>query len=95
MIIDLAHRFGLSVVGEGIEDEATAAGAARSVSCDVAQGYLFGKPMAHGDFQRWLDERGPGSRRRPRARRASRYNGGFDASGRGPPWISSSPKSSC
>lgn len=56
VIIDLAHRFHLSVVGEGVEDEATAR-ALEQRHCDVAQGYLYGKPMAHEAFQRWLDER--------------------------------------
>jgi diguanylate cyclase (GGDEF)-like protein len=63
VIIDLAHRFGLSVVGEGVEDEATAL-ALEQRHCDVAQGYLYGKPMTNEAFQRWLDERAgtPGRR---------------------------------
>jgi diguanylate cyclase (GGDEF)-like protein len=56
VIIDLAHRFGLSVVGEGVEDEATADMLLQR-HCDVAQGFLYGRPMAHDAFQRWLDER--------------------------------------
>jgi diguanylate cyclase (GGDEF)-like protein len=56
VIIDLAHRFGLSVVGEGVEDEATAA-VLRHRHCDVIQGYVYGKPMSQGEFQRWLDGR--------------------------------------
>jgi diguanylate cyclase (GGDEF)-like protein len=56
VIIDLAHRFGLSVVGEGVEDEATVA-VLRERRCDVVQGYLYGKPMAQEQFRRWLDER--------------------------------------
>ena len=58
VIIDLAHRFGLSVVGEGVEDAATMA-MLRARKCDVAQGYLYGKAMTTEAFQRWLDERGP------------------------------------
>jgi diguanylate cyclase (GGDEF)-like protein len=58
VIIDLAHRFGLSVVGEGVEDEATMA-VLRQRNCDVAQGYLYGKPMTTEAFQRWLADRGP------------------------------------
>ena len=46
------------MVGEGVEDEATLA-ALRERKCDVAQGYLYGKPMTTEAFQRWLDERGP------------------------------------
>jgi len=54
VIIDLAHRFGLSVVGEGVEDEAVA-GALRERGCDVAQGHLYGKAMETAAFQAWLD----------------------------------------
>ncbi len=54
VIIDLAHRFGLSVVGEGVEDQATLA-ALQRLRCDVAQGYLLGKAMRCDEFQRWLD----------------------------------------
>ena len=57
VIIDLAHRFRLSVVGEGIEDEAIA-GALRQRGCDVAQGHLYGKAMPTEAFQAWLNERG-------------------------------------
>jgi EAL domain-containing protein (putative c-di-GMP-specific phosphodiesterase class I) len=63
VIIDLAHRFGLTVVGEGVEDEATMA-VLRERKCDVAQGYLCGRPMTTEQFQYWLDERDPA---RPRA----------------------------
>ena len=48
LIIDLAHRFGLSVVAEGVEDEATFE-ALRSGNCDVVQGHLFAKAMLLDD----------------------------------------------
>jgi diguanylate cyclase (GGDEF)-like protein len=54
VIIDLAHRFGLSVVGEGVEEEATAR-ALDQRGCDVAQGHLYGKAMPAEAFQAWLD----------------------------------------
>ncbi len=57
LIIDLAHRFGMSVVAEGIEDEATLE-FLQEAHCDIAQGYLLGKPMSSEDFQRWLDAAG-------------------------------------
>jgi sensor c-di-GMP phosphodiesterase-like protein len=60
VIIDLAHRFRLSVVGEGVEDEAVA-GALRVRGCDVAQGHLYGKAMPTEAFQAWLDAQ-PGAR---------------------------------
>ncbi len=56
VIIDLAHRFGLTVVGEGVEDEETARMLVQR-RCDVGQGYLYGKPMSNEAFQRWLDGR--------------------------------------
>ena len=54
VIIDLAHRFGLSVVAEGVEDEQTLRSLLQR-RCDVAQGYLLGKAMPCDEFQRWLD----------------------------------------
>jgi diguanylate cyclase (GGDEF)-like protein len=60
VIIDLAHRFRLSVVGEGVEEEAVA-GALRVRGCDVAQGHLYGKAMPTEAFQAWLDAQ-PGAR---------------------------------
>ena len=54
VIIDLAHRFRLSVVGEGGADEAVAR-ALRERGCDVAQGHLYGKAMDTPAFQAWLD----------------------------------------
>jgi EAL domain-containing protein (putative c-di-GMP-specific phosphodiesterase class I) len=31
----------------------------RAAGCEEAQGYLFCRPVAADDFQRWLDARGP------------------------------------
>ncbi len=42
--IDMGHGLGLKVVAEGIETEAAAA-RLRDFGCDVAQGYLYAKPM--------------------------------------------------
>ncbi|HEV8694309.1 MAG TPA: EAL domain-containing protein [Lysobacter sp.] len=53
LIIDLAHRFGLSVVAEGVEDEATFL-ALLQRGCDVVQGYHFAKGMPTDAFARWL-----------------------------------------
>jgi diguanylate cyclase (GGDEF)-like protein len=54
-IIDLAHHFELQVVAEGVEDELTLE-ALRALSCDVAQGYLFGRPMPAKQFAAWLEQ---------------------------------------
>lgn len=53
LIVDLAHRFGLTVAAEGVEDEATLH-ALKRIGCDAAQGYLFGKPMPSADLHAWL-----------------------------------------
>jgi EAL domain-containing protein (putative c-di-GMP-specific phosphodiesterase class I) len=42
-VVDLGHNLGLTVVAEGVEDEGTLA-ALRALSCDIAQGYLIGRP---------------------------------------------------
>jgi EAL domain-containing protein (putative c-di-GMP-specific phosphodiesterase class I) len=45
---------GLTVVGEGVEDAATASALA-SIGCDVAQGFHFAAPMPAADFERlWI-----------------------------------------
>jgi len=43
------------VAAEGIEDEATLE-ILRSSGCDIAQGYLFGKPLSSADMERWLND---------------------------------------
>jgi len=53
IIIDLAHRFALVTVAEGVEDADTFA-ALRDLECDVIQGFLFGKPMRRGELAEWL-----------------------------------------
>ncbi len=42
--IELAHSLGLRVIGEGVEDEQVA-DALRTLGCDQAQGYWFGRPV--------------------------------------------------
>ena len=42
----MAHRFGMTVIIEGIET-ARQFRAARESGCDEAQGYLFGRPTSH------------------------------------------------
>lgn len=55
MTVNLAHTLGLSVVAEGIEDEATL-DHLRLLSCDVAQGYHIARPMPVEDFIGWLED---------------------------------------
>jgi diguanylate cyclase (GGDEF)-like protein len=42
-VVDLGHNLGLTVVAEGVEDAGTLR-ALRALSCDIAQGYLIGRP---------------------------------------------------
>ncbi len=53
-IIDIARNFGLQVVAEGVEDEATA-DALKDLGCDVLQGFLFGEPCPGRVFAKHLD----------------------------------------
>lgn len=50
--IDLAHNLGLSVVAEGVETPAVWR-TLRSLDCDLAQGYLIGRPMPADVFAGW------------------------------------------
>jgi diguanylate cyclase (GGDEF)-like protein len=63
--IDLAHQLGVTVVAEGVESEA-ARSELKDLSCDFAQGYLLGRPMAADVFAGWLCERDQLAQRRSR-----------------------------
>jgi diguanylate cyclase (GGDEF)-like protein len=51
--IDMGHGLGLKVVAEGIETEA-AAQMLRELRCDIAQGFLYAKPMPCAVLENWL-----------------------------------------
>lgn len=51
--IGLAHSFGLNVVAEGVEDEATLL-ALGNLQCDQAQGYFIARPLPAEEFDQWL-----------------------------------------
>jgi diguanylate cyclase (GGDEF)-like protein len=55
--IALAHNFGLQVVAEGIEDEATALWLLAH-RCDIGQGYTYAKPMPPDQFIAFAIARG-------------------------------------
>jgi diguanylate cyclase (GGDEF)-like protein len=59
LIIELAHRFGLDVVAEGVENAATLH-KLKSGGCDIAQGYLFGQAMPSAEFEAWMQTYRPG-----------------------------------
>jgi diguanylate cyclase (GGDEF)-like protein len=51
--VALAHDLGISLVAEGVEDEATGL-VLRDLGCDIAQGYAIARPMPVDDFLAWL-----------------------------------------
>ena len=53
-IVDLGHALGVSVVAEGIEDEATM-DTLVARGCDAAQGYLFSRPLPGNDLTPWFE----------------------------------------
>ena len=55
--IELAERLGLSIIAEGIEDDATAE-LLTAMDCEQGQGHYFGKPMPAAEFEaNFFDER--------------------------------------
>jgi diguanylate cyclase (GGDEF)-like protein len=56
--VDLAHQLDLIVVAEGVETEAVRF-ELLTIGCDLAQGYLLGRPMPAAVFAEWLRDRMP------------------------------------
>jgi diguanylate cyclase (GGDEF)-like protein len=54
--IDMGHGLGLKVVAEGIETDAAAL-RLQGMGCDVAQGYLYARPMPLEALEAWLEGR--------------------------------------
>ena len=61
-IVAIARDLGLSVIAEGVETWAQAAGL-RALQCEAGQGYYFAPPMAAPEVEAMLNE-APGSRQR-------------------------------
>ncbi|MCL1065216.1 EAL domain-containing protein [Shewanella olleyana] len=53
-IITIAHNMGLSVVGEGVEDDAQL-NILKALKCEEIQGYIFSKPVPENDFTKLLN----------------------------------------
>ncbi len=53
-VIDLAHNFGMTVVAEGIEDQATYEFLAK-LGCDYGQGFYIAHPMSMALFEEWAE----------------------------------------
>jgi EAL domain-containing protein (putative c-di-GMP-specific phosphodiesterase class I)/GGDEF domain-containing protein len=47
--VSLAHRMGITTVGEGVEDRSTYA-ALDGMGCDIVQGFFVGHPLTEGEF---------------------------------------------
>ncbi|HSM42832.1 MAG TPA: EAL domain-containing protein, partial [Afifellaceae bacterium] len=57
-IIGLAHDLGMEVIAEGVESDADTL-ELQQIGCEMAQGYLFGKPMSGQEVQRLLRQAVP------------------------------------
>ncbi|SHH32241.1 putative bifunctional diguanylate cyclase/phosphodiesterase [Ferrimonas marina] len=53
--VELAHNLGLSVVAEGVEDEASLQ-ILKRYGVEYAQGYWMSRPLKPADFSAWLEE---------------------------------------
>ncbi|HEX4654765.1 MAG TPA: EAL domain-containing protein [Mycobacteriales bacterium] len=69
-LVELGHNLGLTVVAEGVEDQATL-DALTKVGCDIAQGFHLGRPMTPVAFEEWLSRRSLSVLPRPRRLAAS------------------------
>jgi EAL domain-containing protein (putative c-di-GMP-specific phosphodiesterase class I) len=52
-IVDIGHSLGISVIAEGVETDDHAR-IATELECDFLQGYAFSKPLAPGQFERFV-----------------------------------------
>jgi EAL domain-containing protein (putative c-di-GMP-specific phosphodiesterase class I) len=52
--IEMGHSLGMKVVAEGIETE-VAAQRLNAFGCDIAQGYLYARPMPCEALETWLE----------------------------------------
>ena len=57
MVIGMARTLGLRSVAEGVEDE-DVLDLLGEMGCDIAQGFVIGRPMPAGRFLDWLDRGG-------------------------------------
>jgi len=55
MVIQLGRNLGLHVIAEGVEDERQAQ-ILSALGCELAQGYLFARPMSAAQLTTWLNE---------------------------------------
>jgi diguanylate cyclase (GGDEF)-like protein len=65
-IISIAHRFGMTVVAEGVETEAEFE-LLKRLNCDLVQGFFFCEPVKQAEFCAWLAKAGAGKEPESRA----------------------------
>ncbi len=53
-VIEIGHELGMKVVAEGVETKEQLQ-FLQSHRCDIAQGYLFSKPLSLTDLQSWIE----------------------------------------
>jgi EAL domain-containing protein (putative c-di-GMP-specific phosphodiesterase class I) len=58
--VELAHRLGLRLVAEGVEDAATLR-ALEALGCDESQGYLHARPQPADELAAWTQVSMPGA----------------------------------
>ena len=56
-IVAFSKKLGVTSISEGVETEAQAQ-FLRSMGCDIAQGYLYSRPLAFSSLMEWLKNRG-------------------------------------
>jgi diguanylate cyclase (GGDEF)-like protein len=71
-IVDMGNALGLDMVAEGIETESQADWF-RTLGCRLGQGYLFARPMAPADLNRYLGQQVGKPRRKRRDDPGSRF----------------------
>jgi EAL domain-containing protein (putative c-di-GMP-specific phosphodiesterase class I) len=52
-VVGLAHQLGMQALAEGIETEDELV-TVRRLGCDLAQGYLLGRPMPADEIDRFM-----------------------------------------
>ncbi len=56
IVIELGRNLNLTVIAEGIEEEAQAQTLLK-IGCHEGQGYLYAKPMMAADLVQWIEVR--------------------------------------
>lgn len=62
MVVELGRNLGLTVIAEGVEEEAQAQ-ALRAMGCHEAQGFLYARPLTVEQLKNWLIEHDPPEQR--------------------------------